>query len=404
MRNFDEWLRDALLDANLLQFEKVLAEAGAQSFDFSPGYLRERTRMLADPFGWARRRGRSAWRRAARSAACVLLACTVALGALMAASPAVRAAVLNWLREFGGDSVTYSANPYASPTAPEDAALQDWQITWLPEGYTLWDFYTTPSFSKWTFLSVESGDSLDFGCSAPGGEARIEIGTIQNPESVRERVTVQGCTADYYSDSTEQLLVWETPGGFLLRLLAKGGVDRETLIKAAGSAACYTGDTPAFEMGWVPPDFHEIDGLYGNGAYHQEWTRRGVTLSWQYVVQPPCPFTVPEGEPEAVTVNGLPGRFWASRETPEVPDGPDGSTAQLGGITITASTSPAEETTSTLMWEDPETGTAFCLKGELGRDGLLRMAESVRQKEPPIAGVQPGRSEAVIGTAGGDGG
>lgn len=404
MRNFDEWLRDALLDANLLQFEKILAEAGAQSFDFSPGYLRERTRMLADPFGWARRRGRSLWKRAARSIACVLLACTVAFGALMAASPAVRAAVLNWLREFGVDSVTYSTNPYASSTVPEDAALQDWQITWLPEGYTLWNFYTNPSFSKWTFLSAETGDSLDFGCSAPGGESRIEIGTIPDPETVRERVDLQGITADYYADGTEQLLVWETPEGFLLRLLAYGQMDRETLIKVAGSAACYGGNTPAFEIGWAPPDFHEIDGLCGNGAYHQEWARRGVTLSWQYVVQPPCPFTAPEGEPETVTVSGLPGRFWASREEPEVPDGPDGSTAQFGDITITASTSPAEETISTLMWEDPETGTAFCLKGELEKSDLLRMAESVRQKEAPITRVQPGRSEAVIGTAGGDSG
>ena len=65
MHHFDEWLRNALMDANLLQFEKVLAEVGAQSFDFSPKYLRERTRMLADPFGWARRRGRSARNRAA---------------------------------------------------------------------------------------------------------------------------------------------------------------------------------------------------------------------------------------------------------------------------------------------------------------------------------------------------
>lgn len=404
MRNFDEWLRDALLDANLLQFEEVLADAGTREFDFSPGYLRERTRMLADPFGWARRRGRSAWKRAARNIACVLLACTVALGALMAASPTIRAAVRSWLRAFGGDSVTYSTNPYASPTAPEDAAPQDWQVTWLPEGYTLWDFYTTPSFSRWSFLSVETGDSLDFGCSAPGGEAKIEIGTIPDPERVWERVTVHGCTADYYSDSAEQLLVWETPEGFLLRLLAKGAVDRETLIKVAGSAACYTGDTPAYAMGWAPPDFHEIDGLYGNGAYRQEWTRRGVTLSWRYVVRPPCPFTAPEGEPETLTVSGLPGRFWASRETPEVPDGPDGSTAHIGGVTITASTSPAEETTSTLLWEDPETGAAFCLRGELEKDSLLRMAESVRQKETPIACVRPGRSEAVIGAAAGNGG
>ncbi len=404
MNYFDEWLRDALVDANLLQFEKVLSEAGGRAFDFSPRYLRERTRMLADPSGWARRRGRAAWERAVRNIACVLLACTLAFGALMAASPAVRAAVLSWLREFGDGAVTYTTNPYVSSQAPEGAALQDWQVTWLPEGYTLWDFYTAPSFSKWSFLSDETGDSLDFGCSAPGGNSRVQIGTIPDPEGAWERVSVHGLPADYYAAGGEQLLVWETPEGFLLRLLAQGSMDRETLLKIAGSAACYRGDTPAYEMGWVPPDFHEMNGLnvYGNGAYHQEWARRGVTLSWRYVVSPPCPFTDPEGTPEEVTVNGLPGRFWASPEEPETPEGPDESVTQFGDVTITVGTAPGEETTSTLMWEDPETGAAFCLRGELEKSGLLRMAESVGRMETPVVRVQPGRSEAVIGIAGGD--
>ena len=358
MHHFDEWLRDALMDANLLQFEKVLAEAGAQSFDFSPKYLRERTRMLADPFGWARRRGRSARNRAARSAACVLLACTLAFGALMAASPTVRAAVLNWLREFGGDSVTYTTNPYVSQRAPEGAALQDWQVTWLPEGYTLWDLYATPTFSKWFFLSDETGDSLDFGCSAPAGNSQVQIGTAPDPEGTREQINVHGCAADYYAGGGEQLLVWETPEGFLLRLLAQGSMDRETLLKIAESAACYRDDTPAYEMGWVPPDFHDMDSPRGNGAFRQEWVRRGAILSWQYLVRPPCPFAAPEGAPEEVTVNGLPGRFWASPEEPEVSEGPDNSVTQFGDITMTVGTAPGEETTSTLMWEDPETGAA----------------------------------------------
>lgn len=404
MDHFDEWLRDALMDANLLQFEQVLWAADARDFGFSPRYLRERTRMLADPLAWARRRGRSAWERAARNIACVLLACTVALGALMAASPAVRATVLNWLREFGGSSVTYTANPYVSHQAPENAAVQDWQVTWLPEGYTLWDFYATPSFSKWFFLSDETGDSLDFGCSAPGGNSQVQIGTMPDPEGVREQIDIHGCAADYYTGDGEQILVWETPEGFLLRLLAQGSMDRETLLKIAENAACYSGSTPAYEMGWTPPDFHEMDGLYGNGACHQEWVRRGVTLSWQYVVRPPCPFTVPEETPEAVAVNGLPGRFWASPEEPEPPEEPDDSVTQFGDVTITASTSPGEETTSILIWEDPETGAAFCIKGELGKSDLLRMAESVRRIEDPLERSIPGHSETVIDTAGGDAG
>ena len=384
MCNFDQWLRDALIDANLLLFENVLADADTREFDFSPQYLRERTRILADPFGWSKRRSRSGGSRAARSIACAVLVCALALGTLMAASPAVRAAVLNWLREFSGDTVTYSANPYVSDSAPEDAALQDWQITWLPEGYTLWDFYPAPGISKWTFLSVETGDSLDFSRSVPGGDSSVEIGTIPGPEEARESVFVRGCAADYYAGDRKQLLVWETPEGFLLRLLAMGHMDRETLIKTAESAACYVGDTPAYEIGWVPPDFRGMDSLRGNGVYHQEWARRGVILSWKYVVQPVCPFTAPEGTPEEVAVNGLPGRFWASPETvPEGSDGPDGSTAEISGVTITSGVGTGDDTTSTLMWEDPETGAAFCLRGELEKSDLLRMAESVERKTRP---------------------
>lgn len=380
MRDFDQRLRDALIDANLLEFEVLLAVD--RDFDFSPQYRRERMRMLADPFGWAKRRSRSPWKRAARNIACVLLACTVAFGALMAVSPSVRAAVLNWLREFGGDTVTYSSNPYAVSPAPADAAVQDWQITWLPEEYTLHNFYTMSGFSKWFFLSTASGDSLDFGCSAPGGNSHIQIGTIPDPEEVRKDVLVRGCAADYYADETEQLLVWETPEGFLLRLLARGPLEQETLIRIAESAVCYSDRTPAYEMGWTPPDFHDLESLYGNGTYHQEWARRGVLLSWQYVVRPACPFTAPEGEPEEVTVDGLPARFWASKETP-TSDGPDSFVSGIGGVTIVSGVSTGDDTNSTLMWEDPETGAAFCLRGELGKDDLLRMAESVRQRESP---------------------
>lgn len=402
MRNFDQQLRDALIDANLLQFETVLAEAGDRDYDFSPRYLRERMRMLADPFGWAKRQERPPGRRLARNIACVLLACTVAFGALMAASPSVRAAVLNWLRGFGEDTVTYSANPYAAAPS-SDAALQDWQITWLPEDYVLQDFYISPSFSKWFFLSADSGGSLDFGCSAPGGKSSIQIGTVSNPEEVRESVSVQGRTADYYADSSEQLLIWETPEGFLLRLRAKGQLDRETLVRIAESAVCYSGSTPAYEIGWVPPDFYDISSSYGNGVFYQDWARQGVLLSWRYVIRPACPFAPPEGEAEVVTVNGLPGRFWASlEEVPEVPDGPDESIKQIGdtGVIVSMGVSPGIDTCSTLMWEDPETGAAFLLVGELERDDLLRMAESVQRKEAPIEPLSPGVFQEITGTAG----
>ena len=86
MRQFDSSLRRALMDANLAQYERVLQNADAA--DFSPAYLRERMRLLADPWGWMRRRELTAHRRGRRlnwrliaviAALLLLSACAVAV-------------------------------------------------------------------------------------------------------------------------------------------------------------------------------------------------------------------------------------------------------------------------------------------------------------------------------------
>ena len=69
----ERMLRHALMEANLERFRDVLD--AAEEPDWSHRYLRNRTRLLADPFGWAKRMARPVWKRAARTAACVLLAC-----------------------------------------------------------------------------------------------------------------------------------------------------------------------------------------------------------------------------------------------------------------------------------------------------------------------------------------
>lgn len=54
MTQFDILLRRALMDANLAQYQRAFQRVEANEPDFSPGYLRERTRLLADPLGWER--------------------------------------------------------------------------------------------------------------------------------------------------------------------------------------------------------------------------------------------------------------------------------------------------------------------------------------------------------------
>ena len=88
MSNMDELLRRALMEANTLDSEEVFAPPGR-----SAHYQRERLRLCASPFGWARQQAKPLWKRMLRGAACFLLIGTLLFGTLMAASPTVRAAV-----------------------------------------------------------------------------------------------------------------------------------------------------------------------------------------------------------------------------------------------------------------------------------------------------------------------
>ena len=82
---FDQMLPQALMDANLADLEDVFRQTEDPEVRFSPRYLRERMRLLADPWRWAERRERSGrrrrldWKLAALAAALLLLsACAAA--------------------------------------------------------------------------------------------------------------------------------------------------------------------------------------------------------------------------------------------------------------------------------------------------------------------------------------
>lgn len=76
---FDQMLPQALMDASLADLEDVFRQAEDPEVRFSPRYLRERMRLLADPWRWAERRERSGrrrrldWKLAALAAALLLL-------------------------------------------------------------------------------------------------------------------------------------------------------------------------------------------------------------------------------------------------------------------------------------------------------------------------------------------
>jgi len=95
MTRFDILLRQGLMDANLEQYARVLQDADSQEPDFSPRYLRERTRLLADPWGWARRRSRPGRRSIPRGVA-------AAIAVLLLVTAAAAVTVSLWVSYFGG--------------------------------------------------------------------------------------------------------------------------------------------------------------------------------------------------------------------------------------------------------------------------------------------------------------
>lgn len=382
-RPFDSLLRDALMEANWREYASVWEDADAPSF--SSDYLRWRTRLLTDPFAWAKKRLRPLWAKALQTAACILLAFSLTLGTVMAASPTVRAAVLNWLREISGNVIVY----FTSGQTEKETLPSNWRITWLPEGWELQD----ASDFGWKYREADGKGSLQFTCFSPGdSQLTTNVSNADDPEEVRKAIQIQGRTADYYVTDRRRVLVWENEAGYLL-MLRGNRMNEEDFLKIAESITFYEGPGTAYEMGWVPTEYEPMYRDELIGAAQEAWTYNQKDLLWQYVTDPICPFKTPDGTPEEVTLNGAEGQFWAAEQPPKDSTGSgiitsngeavsDGSTYEGNGFTVMVSGSSDKDETATLLWTDPDSNTAFLLEGALSREDLLRMAESVRAAEP----------------------
>lgn len=388
-RSFDALLRRALMDANLERFQTALEGADSLAPAFSSRYLRQRMRLLADPFGWAKKAARPLWKRAARNVACILLACTLALGALMAASPTVRAAVLNWLRELGGGHVAYTST--SDRTAWDYDEPPAWRPTWLPEGWSLDGLGVIGpenSASMWTYQG-EGDDHLTFKCWWPQTiHTGVSYGEDVDTEDLWSQATVWGRPADFYLYETEEGrncdLFWESEDGMLFSLSLDGGLDggldQTAMEQIADSVAELPAETlPEYQLGWTPEDCALARRYALRDAAQETWnsadgTSLGV-FSWMYAAETAGSLAEPEGTAKAVRIGDVIGCYWG----PSDPDaGGSGIRIQISGSSGTQTMTIADEAQKgTVLWRDPETGITFRISGDLEKDDLLRMAESV---------------------------
>lgn len=122
--DIDAFIRSGLLHAN------QPADEGVADYDYSPRYLSWERSFLANPFKFAKKKGRSAFRRTLDIAAAVFLAILILYGTLIAASPSVRAAFVRWFR-----TLFPTHDAYEFTNTPDAQGLGKWRPTYLPDGY-----------------------------------------------------------------------------------------------------------------------------------------------------------------------------------------------------------------------------------------------------------------------------
>lgn len=124
----DMLMRRVLIDALRKEEESVIEVL--ESFAPSRQHQRQMEEMLKDPLKWMHKKTRPVWKTIAQKVAVVLLIASVSLGGLMAVSPTVRAAVIQWMTEWYETHVVYRF----FGESPKNETV-DFRISVLPQGY-----------------------------------------------------------------------------------------------------------------------------------------------------------------------------------------------------------------------------------------------------------------------------
>lgn len=201
---FDGLLRQALAQAVMEDFSPVLA--GAAEPAWSQRYLKRRERILADPFGYARRAVRPMWQKALRVAACAALIAVLAVSAAMAINPGFR----HWMVEQFRDSTSIffrgEQNGMGDPTG--------WRPTKLPDGYEEVSVSTLGKAESVTYKN-QDGIRLLFGCSPVADGYMFNF---DNEHSIQSTLELNGHTAYLFDSNTEgkpSALQWFSKDGTL---------------------------------------------------------------------------------------------------------------------------------------------------------------------------------------------
>lgn len=279
-----------------------------------------------------------------------------------------------WRRQKQENAVGYYGPEEAGH--PQYDHPSSFRPTWLPEGWSLESIddlaVGVDQICRWNFRKETS--QLEMTCYRRSagyiGLALVDMNApftsrIAAPAVELQQVQVQGRSADFYQAGSTAYLFWENDGGDLFVL--EGDLDRAAMVRVADSVKEVKDQIlPAYQLGWEPEGPKTIQrcslpGAVMTRAVPEETHLIGISYyTWLYASEP---LSVPAGTPETVKVKDMEALYW--RGTLEAD--PFSNESLLA----------AEDQMSVLLWTDPDTNLTFRIQGVLGKDVMLRMAESV---------------------------
>lgn len=229
-REFDTMLRAALLDAQLRRWEPV-TESGPD-LEWTPARQKIMDRILADPFGYGKRRARPRWRRTlgrvGQLAACLLLVGAIAYTTV----PTARA----WVDQTVQMVVEWLAtNTRFRFQGEAQGELGDWRPEYMVEGYEEVDVFDFAGSIEVTYED-EQGNQISFNYML------VESGAMHNFDNEHsdvQEMELNGQPAQLFVTNTEgwpSHLIWfDETGQISYYLMAD--IPTEEILKIAQSIA-----------------------------------------------------------------------------------------------------------------------------------------------------------------------
>lgn len=154
-QELDRMMRRVLLDS--LRNDELNEKEAAEPFNPSRNHQRQMRDMLKDPNKWLRNKIKPVWKVAVQRVAVVLLIASLGLGSVMAVSPTVRAAVIQWVTEWYETHIVYRY----FDDQPQIDGMTHFTIQDIPQGYEEVERVELPSSGSVVYED-DNGDVIYF--------------------------------------------------------------------------------------------------------------------------------------------------------------------------------------------------------------------------------------------------